>query len=589
MTPGGFRRASAALRRLLAVSCCAASVSWPAVAATQLQAPAALRELLSRHLPLADDAAGDATSRAALERRLRKEAGELLATEGYFSPQLSFGDGDGGALLLQVDPGPQAKIGSVHLELRGALDDDRRRQLIAGWVLPSGTAFRQAAWDDAKQALLRELLAVDYAGARLLSSRADVKVDAARVDLLLIYDAGPRYRYGELTISGLARYPASLVERFAEKLRAGAPYRQDDLLGVQAALQNSAYFSSASVELAPDSGEPAGPAAPADGAPGEATRSVLIGVRERAPFRVALGAGVSSNTGARVEANFHNSDFVNRAWELDTGVRLEQLRQSAYADVFLPPDGAQRRDSFGVLVDQSNIQGLITEQVAFAAARQEKIGAVEQRLGLSWQHERQTPDGADATINRALTATVGWLWRYADDPLDPAEGIVAQLQLGVASKALLSDQDFLRSYFRYSQGIPLGKHDGLLLRGEVGVTFAPSRQGIPQDYLFRAGGSNSVRGYAYQSLGVQDGAATLGGRYLLTASAEYTHWFDARWGGAVFVDAGNAADDRDLLTLALGYGVGARWKSPAGPLAIDLAWGQRDQQLRVHFSLAVPF
>ena len=90
MTPGGFRRASAALRRLLAVSCCAASVSWPAVAATQLQAPAAVRELLSRHLPLADDAAGDATSRAVLERRLRKDAGELLATEGYFSPQLSF-------------------------------------------------------------------------------------------------------------------------------------------------------------------------------------------------------------------------------------------------------------------------------------------------------------------------------------------------------------------------------------------------------------------------------------------------------------------------------------------------------------------
>ena len=58
---------------------------------------------------------------------------------------------------------------------------------------------------------------------------------------------------------------------------------------------------------------------------------------------------------------------------------------------------------------------------------------------------------------------------------------------------------------------------------------------------------------------------------------------------AVFVDAGQAGDDRDVYKLAPGYGFGARWKSPAGPLAIDLAWGQREKELRLHFSLAVPF
>jgi len=567
----------------------------PAGAVTRLEAPESVRELLLKHLPLAEspDASAealsgqqpDATARAALERRLRKAAGELLATEGYFSPQLTLRDGEAkdGALLLQVDPGPRAKIGSVHIELRGALDAGRRQQLIDGWALPSGAGFRQSAWDDAKQGLLRELLGVDHAGARLLSSQADVEVDAARVNLDLVYDAGPRYRYGELTITGLARYSPSLVERFAEKLRPGAPYRQDDLLAVQSALQNTPYFSSVSVELAP------GATSVDDPAVSEETAPVLIGLRERAPFRVAFGAGVSSNTGARVEANFRNSDFLNRAWELNTGVRIEQLRQSAYADVFLPPDRKQRRDSFGVLVDQSDIQGLVIEQVAFAVSRLETVGAFERRLGLSWQNEKQTPEGAQSTTNQALTATVGWLWRHADDPLDPAEGIVAQLQLGAAAKALLSDQNFLRSYFRYSQGVALGKDDGLLLRGEVGATLAPSRDGIPQDSLFRAGGSNSVRGYAYQSLGVQQGSATLGGRYLLTLSAEYTHWIDAHWGVATFVDAGNAADDREVLNLAIGYGLGARWKSPAGPLAIDLAWGQRDEQLRVHFSLAVPF
>jgi len=570
------------MRCLLLALGLAATVSPAAGAATQLVAPASVRDLLLRYLPLSAAEAPDAAARAALERRLRKEAGELLATEGYFSPQFELRDGDAG-LLLQIEPGPQAKIASVHLELRGALDAGRREQLIAEWALPVASAFRQSTWDDAKQGLLRELMVVDHAGARLLSSQAQVDVETAQVSLQLVYDAGPRYRYGELRITGLERYSASLVERFSGKLRPGAPYRQDDLLSVQTALQNTPYFSSVSVELAP------GALAAGDPNADEETVPLLIGVRERAPFRIALGAGVSSNTGARVEANFRNSDLVNRGWELNTGVRIEQLRQSAYADIFLPPDRAQRRDSVGTVVEKSDIQGLGIERVAFAAARVEMRGALEQRLGLNWQTEAQSPAGAPTTTNRALTATTGWLWRHAGDPLDAAEGIVAQLQLGAAAKALLSDQNFLRTSMRYSQGVPLGKNDSVLLRGEVGVTFAPSRQGIPQDDLFRAGGSNSVRGYDYQSLGVQEGSATLGGRYLLTLSAEYTHWIDAQWGVATFVDAGNAADDRAVLNLALGYGVGARWKSPAGPLAVDLAWGQRDQQLRVHFSLAVPF
>ena len=128
-----------------------------------------------------------------------------------------------------------------------------------------------------------------------------------------------------------------------------------------------------------------------------------------------------------------------------------------------------------------------------------------------------------------------------------------------------------------------------LFRGELGATFAPSSEGIPQDFLFRTGGSSSVRGYAYQSLGVEEGSATLGGRYLVTLSGEYTHWLNPTWGAAVFVDAGNAVDEVQAMSLALGYGVGARWRSPAGPLGIDLAYGQREGKLRLDFSLAIPF
>jgi translocation and assembly module TamA len=131
--------------------------------------------------------------------------------------------------------------------------------------------------------------------------------------------------------------------------------------------------------------------------------------------------------------------------------------------------------------------------------------------------------------------------------------------------------------------------DVFILRAEAGVTLADSREGIPQDFLFRTGGGQSVRGYDYQSLGVRQGSATVGGRYLGTVSAEYVRWFQPQWGAAVFVDAGDAADNREDFDLRLGYGLGARWRSPAGPLAIDLAWGHHERQLRLHFGVAIAF
>jgi len=591
--------------RLLCALCIAAtfSLALPAAAAAQLVAPKPVRDLLLRHLSLPSPGSEpeDATARASLERRLRREAGDLLATEGYFSPQVELLDSDDG-LVLHVEPGPQAHIGRVHIELRGALTGERRQQLIDEWSLPTAAVFRQSDWDNAKQGLLRELMAVDHAGARLLSSQAEVDVEAARVDLHLVYDAGARYRYGEIRILGLQRYPATLVERFNDLIRPGKPYRNEDMLAVQAALQNTPFFSSASVELERSAAaedrllveEKVEGAEVAEGAlekpPQEALQvPVIINLRERAPFNIALGAGYSSNTGARVEGNFRNADFLGRAWELDTGARIEQLQQSVYADIFFPPDGQRHRDSIGAVAQRSDIQGLEIQRVALAASRVQLRGSIEQRLGINWQYERQTPNGQPTSTNQALTATVGWTWRHADDLLDASEGIVAHLQLAGATKALLSDQNFVRTYFRYSQGIPLGKSDALLLRGELGATAAKSSQGIPQDYLFRAGGTNSVRGYAYQSLGIQEGSATLGARYLVTVSAEYTHWFANQWGMAVFADAGQAADNRDVFKLAPGYGVGARYKSPVGPLAIDVAWGQLDNALRMSFSLAVPF
>ena len=88
---------------------------------------------------------------------------------------------------------------------------------------------------------------------------------------------------------------------------------------------------------------------------------------------------------------------------------------------------------------------------------------------------------------------------------------------------------------------------------------------------FFAGGAQSVRGYAYRSLGpVDESGEVVGGKYLLVGSIEFEHSFPNKWGVAVFYDAGDAIDDLDDK-LARGAGFGLRWKSPVGSVRIDMA------------------
>ena len=104
---------------------------------------------------------------------------------------------------------------------------------------------------------------------------------------------------------------------------------------------------------------------------------------------------------------------------------------------------------------------------------------------------------------------------------------------------------------------------------------------------FFAGGTQSVRGYAYEELGpTNENGDVVGGKFLLTGSIEFEHYFDDSWGAAVFLDAGDAFDSFDD-DLEKGAGFGLRWKSPVGPVRIDLAnaISTDDQDWRLHVSI----
>ena len=430
-----------------------------------LRAPAEIADLLTPFLP--DETAPGAGGQARLHRLIS----EILSTEGYFSPQLEFVEVDGD-LRIDVDPGPRTLITAVDVAVDGPVAAKTRQELIAGWELPVGQPFRQQDWNTAKQQILSRLLAENHAAARLVDSQATIDPATRQARLMARYDSGPPFRFGELRVEGLERFPVTLVERHNRTVRPGEPYREADLNALQTALQATPQFRSVQVSI--------DRAAPPD-ADGVVTAPVTVRLSERPAHRLSFGAGFSSNTGARVETNFQTADLFGQAWELNTGLRIEQKKQTAYADVFFPPTESQRRNSVGAMVQATDIQGLRTERVAIGGQQAWREGPFETRLSLTWQDERLEPAGAPDSINRALVPNIAWTWRHVDNPLDTRDGIVLHGQVGGAAKAVLSDQSFIRLLGRYQQFFPLGQRDTLMLSGEVGYTIGDSRNGIPQE------------------------------------------------------------------------------------------------------------
>jgi translocation and assembly module TamA len=118
---------------------------------------------------------------------------------------------------------------------------------------------------------------------------------------------------------------------------------------------------------------------------------------------------------------------------------------------------------------------------------------------------------------------------------------------------------------------------------------ASQREGIPSANLFRTGGARSIRGYASQGLGVPLGEAVVGGRALFATSVEYQHLLGRDVALAAFWDYGNAADTWKDLNPVSGVGVGVRWRTPVGPLNLDVAYGEAVREWRLHFSIGVVY
>lgn len=476
-------------------------------------------------------------------------------------------------VAIVVDPGPEFRFNSVNIVNQAPTTSDPFDYVEP----PSLRGFGSGEIAKSSVILAAETLSLDawrelgYAKAVIVSR--DVVADHATstVDVTITVDPGIKAAYGAVTVTGTERMDPAFVQR-QTGLTPGEEYDPDELELAQKRLDRLEVFRAARLE-----------AAESIGADGLLPYNLIV--QELPGARFGVGATYSTVDGLALEA-FH-------LWRNLFG-QAERLRLDArVASIAWPLDTAQFDYFFGGTFTKPGVFTPDTDLIAAISAERTIYPTYTEtsasgRLGLTHIFSDQITFEGGAAFERnrfddtfgtrdftTLGLYAGAVLDFRDDKVDATSGWYMQANLepfyefnyGNAAGRITVEG---RTYFGF------GEDDPFVLAGRIkaGAVVGPSLAEIPPDKLFFAGGGGSVRGYAYKSIGVDDGFGNIvGGRYLLEASLEARAKVTESIGVVGFVDGGYVAADTfpGLEDLRIGAGVGLRYYTGLGPLRLDFA------------------
>jgi translocation and assembly module TamA len=570
-----------AMGGLLAVLAAPAAAKYD----VKIDAPRTMRKLLEKHLDIARFAQREEVTADQLDFLVTatpQQVRDLAATDGYFSPVVRTEvrtDGRKKDVTVHVDPGPRTTVSSVDMTFIGPLtteDPSRENAVRSAFSLHAGDPFTQAGWSGAKEAALKKLQSHRYLGAKIARSEARVDPRSAHAALSVAFESGPTFTLGALDVSGTRRYPERIVTN-VNPVAVGEIYDVERIAELQRQLQNTPYFASVAIDVGSDVDKPR-------------ETPIHVKVSEFPYHSVRGGVGYATDTGAHVQGAYTYLNTFGAAWPFTVQGRLDQLQQYGQLQLSMPPGARGWVNSAIASYTSTQFAGTRIYSARGGLQRARASQFIDYTYSIQYYADRLAQNIHGSSTAHALLPQWSWTRRNVDDPLFPRSGNVLHVEAGFAFKHVLTTQTFARGYARGEQYVPVGERDLVLLRAELGGVFTSGgARGIPASLLFRAGGSNSVRGYSYETIGNLVDGSVLPTKFLGTASAEYQHWFTHDWGAAVFYDIGAAADAWHEKTFFPGVGMGARWRSPVGPVNLDLAYGTRTRSVRPYLTLGIAF
>ena len=511
-----------------------------------------------------------------LHQRAAREIAQALEPFGYYRPEVSssLNELDDGSWLAiyQVDPGPGIPIARFDLEISGDMQGDPQlAQLIELRGLREQEVFDHTRYEAFKSSLSGLAAERGYMDARFTRTRVEIDLNDYQARVTLHMETGMRYRFGEVSLQQEV-LETELLERYIT-FKTGDPYDLAQLIRLQQALNDSNYFQL--VEVSP-------------GEPQSETREIPVNVRltPRKRNQYNFGLGYGTDTGARAKFGWRMPRVNTRGHRIDTEFIVSEIGYDVSANYRVPVLNP-RTDQLVYTISEEKEETDTNDSLLRIIGVSLNHGRGKWRENLSLNLQKEDFEvGSDSGISELLIPGVSWTRIWGDEFINVFDGIRFDVGMRGASENLASDTDFaqLRGALKFI--VSFDARNRLLLRGGLGTTETSEFNQLPSSIRFFAGGSQSVRGYSYESLGPEDeNGDVIGGRHLLTGSIEFEHYFNDRWGAAVFLDAGNAIDDFDD-DLEQGAGFGMRWKSPVGPVRVDVANAISDSEdWRLHVTI----
>lgn len=322
------------------------------------------------------------------------------------------------------------------------------------------------------------------------------------------------------------------------------------------------------------------------------------------------GLGYGTDTGARIRSQYRRAIVNKYGHAFDANIEVSQIRQSIdgrYSipykhplnDYFNLVGGYEReeRDDIGPDVN------LLVESAVLGGERVIKnpLGDWQHTMGVRYRLDRLTKKG-DVDVNELPDAfkvsgmdseQESLLFGYelsktnANSRLNPTKGFKQTYKVELGTESLLSDANMaiLTAGWRFIYSLGENDDHQFVGRGDASYIFTDDFNKVPYNLRFFTGGDQSLRGFDYKSLSPEENGYKIGGQALGVGSLEYNYQFKDGWRAAIFSDFGNAYDKDFNNPTEYSIGVGIRWRSPIGPIRLDVASGisNDNNPIRLHF------
>ncbi|MGA9367996.1 MAG: BamA/TamA family outer membrane protein [Steroidobacteraceae bacterium] len=488
---------------------------------------------------------------------------------------------------VQIIPmlGPLFHVG--HVTFKGELPSGFERKLPLATGAPAAAAAVLAAGATLQTALQD----AGYAFARVDPPVAYERPAQKVLDLTFAVTAGARVRIGQIRIEGLRDVRESFVTR-GLLLHKGEQYDAAAIEKAREGLLSLGLFSTVSIEMGkPDSAQ---------------NVPITFVVREAKKYTVGASAAYSSDLGGSTGFNWSDRNVFGSGQQLTASASAINLGGSASTGLgydvtvgYSIPDFLQPDQTLGYSVGalRQALQAYTQTGETVGTSLTRKLSSVwTLTTGLSFEHEIIDQESAQYLYNLVmLPLSAAYDSTDLVSPLDdPTHGLRISTSItptfshgeGASGKLYTVVQASVTTYFDVDHlfaGDPPGR-TVIAARALSGAALGATQFSLPPDQRFYAGGSGTVRGYRYQSVGPEfaDGNPE-GGTSMEAMNLELRQRVGTNLGFVTFVDGGGVSSPSGTVyriggtnyhvggsVYRIGVGAGVRYYTSIGPIRFDL-------------------